>query len=194
MIKFSKSCSLSTSLSPFLKRSKQYRRYIIPGSFGSQRQGWFNKKCLKCFTALQISFQSSIKYWKKHSKGTNLTKCKLNCFAPHFQYKFLKTCFYVFKGDYDVVINDYEKAKSLFGKTEVQVFKKCEFGILLNLILILVGKINMRANSKFLSLLNSFIFLYNICSIWNAFLNCVLQFLPWKYILFCIVHNKTWSW
>nr|XP_020832311.1 exocyst complex component 2 isoform X4 [Phascolarctos cinereus] len=28
------------------------------------------------------------------------------------------------KGDYDVVINDYEKAKSLFGKTEVQVFKK----------------------------------------------------------------------
>lgn len=32
----------------------------------------------------------------------------------------------VFKGDYDVVINDYEKAKSLFGKTEVQVFKKCK--------------------------------------------------------------------
>ncbi|KAM9308773.1 exocyst complex component 2 [Gastrophryne carolinensis] len=28
------------------------------------------------------------------------------------------------KGDYDVVINDYEKAKSLFGKTEVEVFKK----------------------------------------------------------------------
>ncbi|XP_006918922.1 exocyst complex component 2 isoform X1 [Pteropus alecto] len=28
------------------------------------------------------------------------------------------------KGDYDVVINDYEKAKSLFGKTEVRVFKK----------------------------------------------------------------------
>ncbi|XP_061681753.1 exocyst complex component 2 isoform X2 [Syngnathoides biaculeatus] len=28
------------------------------------------------------------------------------------------------KGDYDVVINDYEKAKSLFGKTEVPVFKK----------------------------------------------------------------------
>ncbi|XP_054982670.1 exocyst complex component 2 [Sorex araneus] len=28
------------------------------------------------------------------------------------------------KGDYDVVINDYEKAKSLFGKTEVHVFKK----------------------------------------------------------------------
>ncbi|XP_053528528.1 exocyst complex component 2 isoform X3 [Artibeus jamaicensis] len=28
------------------------------------------------------------------------------------------------KGDYDVVINDYEKAKSLFGRTEVQVFKK----------------------------------------------------------------------
>ncbi|XP_069586851.1 exocyst complex component 2 isoform X1 [Ranitomeya imitator] len=28
------------------------------------------------------------------------------------------------KGDYDVVINDYEKAKSLFGKTEVDVFKK----------------------------------------------------------------------
>ncbi|XP_036376970.1 exocyst complex component 2 [Megalops cyprinoides] len=28
------------------------------------------------------------------------------------------------KGDYDVVINDYEKAKSLFGNTEVQVFKK----------------------------------------------------------------------
>ncbi|KAJ8790636.1 hypothetical protein J1605_004609 [Eschrichtius robustus] len=28
------------------------------------------------------------------------------------------------RGDYDVVINDYEKAKSLFGKTEVQVFKK----------------------------------------------------------------------
>lgn len=25
-----------------------------------------------------------------------------------------------------MVINDYEKAKSLFGKTEVQVFKKCE--------------------------------------------------------------------
>ncbi|ERE79950.1 exocyst complex component 2 [Cricetulus griseus] len=32
------------------------------------------------------------------------------------------------KGDYDVVINDYEKAKSLFGKTEVQVFKKCNAG------------------------------------------------------------------
>uniref|UniRef100_W5N5V7 Exocyst complex component 2 n=1 Tax=Lepisosteus oculatus TaxID=7918 RepID=W5N5V7_LEPOC len=28
------------------------------------------------------------------------------------------------KGDYDVVINDYEKAKSLFGNTEVHVFKK----------------------------------------------------------------------
>ncbi|KAJ8376869.1 hypothetical protein SKAU_G00074490 [Synaphobranchus kaupii] len=28
------------------------------------------------------------------------------------------------KGDYDVVINDYEKAKSLFGTTEVQVFRK----------------------------------------------------------------------
>ncbi|KAK5906784.1 hypothetical protein CesoFtcFv8_004695 [Champsocephalus esox] len=28
------------------------------------------------------------------------------------------------KGDYDVVINDYEKAKSLFGPTEVPVFKK----------------------------------------------------------------------
>ncbi|KAG8442453.1 hypothetical protein GDO86_011297 [Hymenochirus boettgeri] len=30
----------------------------------------------------------------------------------------------ILKGDYDIVINDYEKAKSLFGKTEVQVFKK----------------------------------------------------------------------
>ncbi len=29
-----------------------------------------------------------------------------------------------FQGDYDVVINDYEKAKSLFGNTEVPVFKK----------------------------------------------------------------------
>lgn len=28
------------------------------------------------------------------------------------------------QGDYDVVINDYEKAKSLFGNTEVPVFKK----------------------------------------------------------------------
>ncbi|XP_035270817.1 exocyst complex component 2 [Anguilla anguilla] len=28
------------------------------------------------------------------------------------------------KGDYDVVINDYEKAKSLFGNTEVPVFRK----------------------------------------------------------------------
>ena len=35
-------------------------------------------------------------------------------------------CFFILKGDYDVVINDYEKAKSLFGKTEVQVFKKCK--------------------------------------------------------------------
>lgn len=39
--------------------------------------------------------------------------------------------FVFFKGDYDVVINDYEKAKSLFGKTEVQVFKKCKIRILL---------------------------------------------------------------
>lgn len=38
---------------------------------------------------------------------------------------------FVFKGDYDVVINDYEKAKSLFGKTEVQVFKKCKIQVLL---------------------------------------------------------------
>ncbi|KAI1889220.1 hypothetical protein AGOR_G00176870 [Albula goreensis] len=30
----------------------------------------------------------------------------------------------IHKGDYDVVINDYEKAKSLFGNTEVQVFRK----------------------------------------------------------------------
>ena len=30
------------------------------------------------------------------------------------------------QGDYDVVINDYEKAKSLFGNTEVPVFKKGE--------------------------------------------------------------------
>ncbi|CAM9218653.1 unnamed protein product, partial [Lampetra planeri] len=30
----------------------------------------------------------------------------------------------VHKGDYDVVINDYEKAKSLFGSTEVRVFQK----------------------------------------------------------------------
>lgn len=36
------------------------------------------------------------------------------------------TVLLLFKGDYDVVINDYEKAKSLFGKTEVQVFKKCK--------------------------------------------------------------------
>lgn len=28
------------------------------------------------------------------------------------------------QGDYDVVINDYEKAKSLFGNTEVPVFQK----------------------------------------------------------------------
>uniref|UniRef100_A0A8C4Q9B9 Exocyst complex component 2 n=1 Tax=Eptatretus burgeri TaxID=7764 RepID=A0A8C4Q9B9_EPTBU len=28
------------------------------------------------------------------------------------------------KGDYDVVINDYEKAKSLFGNTEVRIFQK----------------------------------------------------------------------
>lgn len=34
----------------------------------------------------------------------------------------LKT--FLFQGDYDVVINDYEKAKSLFGNTEVPVFKK----------------------------------------------------------------------
>lgn len=39
--------------------------------------------------------------------------------------------FFVLKGDYDVVINDYEKAKSLFGKTEVQVFKKCKIHLLL---------------------------------------------------------------
>lgn len=39
--------------------------------------------------------------------------------------------FVCFKGDYDVVINDYEKAKSLFGKTEVQVFKKCKISVLL---------------------------------------------------------------
>lgn len=32
--------------------------------------------------------------------------------------------FCLFQGDYDVVINDYEKAKSLFGNTEVPVFKK----------------------------------------------------------------------
>lgn len=31
------------------------------------------------------------------------------------------------QGDYDVVINDYEKAKSLFGNTEVPVFKKGNF-------------------------------------------------------------------
>lgn len=38
--------------------------------------------------------------------------------------------FYLFffsQGDYDVVINDYEKAKSLFGNTEVAVFKKGSF-------------------------------------------------------------------
>lgn len=33
------------------------------------------------------------------------------------------------QGDYDVVINDYEKAKSLFGNTEVPVFKKGNFFI-----------------------------------------------------------------
>lgn len=33
-------------------------------------------------------------------------------------------CVFLFQGDYDVVINDYEKAKSLFGNTEVPVFKK----------------------------------------------------------------------
>lgn len=105
-----------------------------------------------------------------------------------FSTNFLKLVFYVFKGDYDVVINDYEKAKSLFGKTEVQVFKKCEFSILLNLILILVGKINnMRANSEFLPLLSSFIFcLYSICSIWNTFLNGMAILLPWKYFVLCI--------
>lgn len=31
---------------------------------------------------------------------------------------------FLLKGEYDVVINDYEKAKSLFGNTEVPVFKK----------------------------------------------------------------------
>ena len=38
----------------------------------------------------------------------------------------VEKCFFILKGDYDGVINDYEKAKSLFGKTEVQVFKKCK--------------------------------------------------------------------
>lgn len=38
----------------------------------------------------------------------------------------LQNIFFILKGDYDVVINDYEKAKSLFGKTEVQVFRKCK--------------------------------------------------------------------
>lgn len=42
-----------------------------------------------------------------------------------------KIFFFILKGDYDVVINDYEKAKSLFGKTEVQVFKKCKACVLL---------------------------------------------------------------
>lgn len=36
-------------------------------------------------------------------------------------------CFFFSQGDYDVVINDYEKAKSLFGTTEVPVFKKGMF-------------------------------------------------------------------
>lgn len=34
---------------------------------------------------------------------------------------------FISQGDYDVVINDYEKAKSLFGNTEVPVFKKGNF-------------------------------------------------------------------
>lgn len=39
--------------------------------------------------------------------------------------KFKKTeLTFLSQGDYDVVINDYEKAKSLFGNTEVPVFKK----------------------------------------------------------------------
>lgn len=37
--------------------------------------------------------------------------------------------FFLSQGDYDVVINDYEKAKSLFGNTEVAVFKKGVFYI-----------------------------------------------------------------
>lgn len=36
----------------------------------------------------------------------------------------MKWTIFSFQGDYDVVINDYEKAKSLFGNTEVPVFKK----------------------------------------------------------------------
>lgn len=36
----------------------------------------------------------------------------------------MKWTIFSFQGDYDVVINDYEKAKSLFGNTEVPVFQK----------------------------------------------------------------------
>lgn len=52
---------------------------------------------------------------------------------------------FVFKGDYDVVINDYEKAKSLFGKTEVQVFKKCKIQVLLFNGLFCWGFFNLKA-------------------------------------------------
>lgn len=44
-----------------------------------------------------------------------------NVYKSHLR---AKMCVFVFQGDYDVVINDYEKAKSLFGNTEVPVFKK----------------------------------------------------------------------
>lgn len=63
-------------------------------------------------------------------------KVLLRCFLTIYLHCTLLTVYKIFfifilKGDYDVVINDYEKAKSLFGKTEVQVFKKCKASVLL---------------------------------------------------------------
>lgn len=47
-----------------------------------------------------------------------------------YELRRLTDLFPFLQGDYDVVINDYEKAKSLFGNTEVPVFKKGKLIIL----------------------------------------------------------------
>lgn len=138
--------NLFTCLSPLENRSKQHSRHAIPGSVRSQRQSRFNKKCPQRPPALQISFQSSTEHRKKYSKGIGSLKMQykqLSCTSICKLFVILIFFFFFFvflKGDYDVVINDYEKAKSLFGKTEVQVFKKCKvFCILLNSVYVFHG-------------------------------------------------------
>lgn len=93
----------------------------------------FEHKCFIIISTLKKHFHSGITvffvptsvYLFSRSRGRSQRSLNTKCvMIDKFKKIYTNLTLASFQGDYDVVINDYEKAKSLFGNTEVPVFKK----------------------------------------------------------------------